>query len=338
MNLQIKQASKKESKLRLALMGPAGSGKTFTSLSIASELGKVLVVDTERGSASKYAGTFPEFDVIELDTFAPEMFIEAIKLGEQHGYQTIVLDSLSHAWMGKGGVLELHDNAAKRSANSFAAWRDVTPKHNELIDAILQSKCHVIATMRSKTEYVQEKDEKGRTSIKRVGMAPVQRDGMEYEFDVIADLDLDNNFIVGKTRCSALAGKVFKRAGANVAEILKLWLSGEKEKPTRVLPIQPLPATTGPANEFSKNDDSVSNETKGRLLFEGGFVSRQAWGYEVTESVNGTPVKHRVEKKNGVIVCDCLDYADGAKESETYKCAHKYAVQFYALKPQAHAA
>jgi hypothetical protein len=252
MSLAIKKASKKESKLRMALIGVSGSGKTYTSLAIGTELGqKVLVVDTERGSASKYADIF-NFDVIELDDFAPLVFIEAIKLANANGYDCVILDSLSHAWMGRGGVLEMHDNASKRSHNSFAAWRDVTPQHNALVDAMLQSKCHVIVTLRAKTEYVQDKDEKtGKTSVRKVGLAPVQRDGLEYEFDVVAEVDIDNNFIVNKTRCSALSGKVFNRAGLTVAEILRSWL--EVTPPTKINApkeaLKPVQATT-PEDEF----------------------------------------------------------------------------------------
>jgi hypothetical protein len=338
MNLQIKKASKKESKLRMSLIGPSGSGKTYTGLSIADGFGKILVVDTERGSASKYADRF-DFDVVEFEDFAPEKFIDIIKhvdaMPDAERYDVLFIDSLSHAWMGKGGVLEMHDKASKKTQNSFAAWKDVTPKQNELIEAILQSKVHVIVTMRAKTEYVQQKDEKtGRTSIKKVGIAPVQRNDIEYEFDVVGELDYENNFIIGKTRCPALADQVFTRAGGNVAEILKVWLSGEKEKPTIVRPLQasvpPLPAHTGAINEFSKNDKSVSNDVKGKLLAENGYVKRVNAGYEVTETVNGTPIKYLVEKKSGVIVCSCADYADGRAEADNYKCPHIFAVQFYA--------
>src|SRR4028119_1039737 len=108
MTLQIQKATKKAAKLRLALMGPSGAGKTFTALSIAAGLGnRILVVDTENASASKYSDSF-EFDVIELSDFAPNNFIEAISLAKQNGYDVLVIDSLSHAWMGRGGILEMH--------------------------------------------------------------------------------------------------------------------------------------------------------------------------------------------------------------------------------------
>jgi len=224
---RFQKATKKSARLRLALIGPSGSGKTYTALSIAEGLGKrVALIDTERGSASKYADIF-EFDALGLETHGPLDYVRAIADAEDEGFDVVIIDSLSHAWVGKGGALEQVDNAAKRQrGNSFGAWRDVTPQHNALIDAIVGAKLHVIATMRSKTEYVQEKDERsGKTVVRKVGMAPVQRDGMEYEFDLVADLDQDNNLIVSKSRCPAMTGQVVRRAGLDVAATLREWLT-----------------------------------------------------------------------------------------------------------------
>ena len=222
----FKKAIKSQSKLRLALIGTSGSGKTFSALSIASNLTQnIAVIDTEHGSASKYADKF-NFDVLELSSFHPQQYINAIQAASNAGYEVLIIDSLSHAWMGKDGALEQVDRIAKRSqnGNSFAAWRDVTPLHNQLVEAIVSSKCHLIATMRAKTEYVLEPNEKGKMAPRKVGMAPVQRDGLEYEFDVVADLDLDHNFIVSKSRCFELSNQVINKPGQNVADILKNWL------------------------------------------------------------------------------------------------------------------
>lgn len=227
--LTFAPATKKTAKLRLALIGPAGAGKTYTALAIASHLGsKIAVMDTEHGSASKYAGIFPApFDVIEPDSFAPAMYAQVIQAAEQAGYDVLIIDSLSHAWSGKDGALEQVDRAAKRSqGNSFGAWRDVTPQHNDMVEAIVGARIHIIATMRAKMEYVQQKDERtGKTTVRKIGLQPVQRDGLEYEFDVVADLDTDNNLIIGKTRCPQLAGAVFPKAGEEVAAVLRDWLT-----------------------------------------------------------------------------------------------------------------
>jgi hypothetical protein len=240
------KATKKQSKLRMALVGPAGSGKTYTALSIAKGLGqRIAVIDTERGSASKYSDTF-SFDVLELESFAPDKYIEGMGLASQAGYDVLIIDSLSHAWAGKDGLLEFVDKAAARmkTANSFAAWREATPIHNKLVDSILSVPLHLIVTMRAKTEYVQEKDERGKTTIRKVGMQPIQRDGLEFEFDVVADLDQDNAFIVSKTRCSALSGAVITRAGADIAKTLAAWLSDGAEVKTPSKPDGTAQATT----------------------------------------------------------------------------------------------
>ena len=229
----FKKATKTQSRLRLALCGPAGAGKTYTALTVGSELGKVAVLDTERGSASKYADRFA-FDVVELEDYHPKNYVEVIKEAEKAGYQVLIVDSLSHAWSGKGGALDLKDKATarSRSGNSYTAWREITPLHNELVDAILGADLHVIVTMRSKTEYILEDNGKGGKTPRKVGMAPVQRDGMEYEFDVVGDMDWSHNLIVSKTRCADLSGAVIKEPGKEFADVLAKWVgSGAKDLP-----------------------------------------------------------------------------------------------------------
>lgn len=222
----FEKATKKQARLRLALIGPSGSGKTYSALSIAKHLGsRIAVIDTERGSASKYADEF-DFDCVELATFAPQNFIDAIHAADAAGYDVLVIDSLSHAWIGKGGSLEQHDREVDKQKvkNSFTAWREVTKQHNALIDAILQSRCHVISTMRSKTAHVQE-EENGRKVVRKIGMEAIQRDGMEYEFDVVGDLDWSHKLAISKTRCRALDGAVIEKPGQEIADTLKNWLT-----------------------------------------------------------------------------------------------------------------
>lgn len=222
----FQKATKQASRLRLGLCGTSGSGKTYTALSIATHLattGRIAVVDTEHGSAAKYSDEF-DFDVLNLDTFEPEKFVGAIRAAQKGGYDVIILDSLSHAWMGTGGTLDQVEEAKRRSGNNngFAAWRDASKAHTELIEAIIHARIHVIATMRSKTEYVL--DESGGKKVPRkVGMAPVQRDGMEYEFDVVGDMQ-DGTLVVTKSRCPALSGKSFFHPGEALADVLNAWL------------------------------------------------------------------------------------------------------------------
>lgn len=234
----FQKAVKQEAKLRLAIAGVSGGGKTFTALTIAQTLangGKVAVVDTEHGSASKYADQF-DFDVMNIEPpFHPKRFLEAIKEAEGAGYSVVILDSLSHAWNGTGGILDIVDQAATRlKGNTYAAWKEGTPIYNDLIDGIIRSDIHVIATMRSKQEYSQTRDENGKSKVEKLGMSPIQRDGFEYEFDVVFNMDTDNNAIVTKTRCPALAGSVIRKPDHEVAEILTNWLHGVKREPMTV--------------------------------------------------------------------------------------------------------
>jgi hypothetical protein len=246
-NNVFQKATKKKLKLRLAIDGPSGAGKTYTALVAATALargGKIAVIDTERGSASLYSDKF-EFDVLELDKYSPLAYINAINAAEENGYDVIVIDSLSHAWEGEGGALDLQDQASKKQGNnSYTAWREVTPLHRKLVDAILQSTAHIIATMRSKMEYVQEKNDQGRTVIRKVGLAPIQRAGMEYEFTVVADMDVEHNFITSKSRCDAFADIVEKKPSSKTFKILIDWLDSGVEATN-----QPKPTVSQTVNE-----------------------------------------------------------------------------------------
>ena len=180
------KAERKKAKLRLGLTGASGSGKTYSALQVAKGMGgKIALIDTEHGSASLYSNNF-DFDTLELEApYTPERFIQAIELAEQSGYDVIIIDSLTHEWTGKGGCLQINDEFAKTvmKGNSYMAWSHTTPRHQALIEKLSSSKCHIIATMRSKTERVQE----GKKVI-TLGMKPEQRDGIEYEFTTFLEL------------------------------------------------------------------------------------------------------------------------------------------------------
>lgn len=232
---EFTKATKIKSKARIALIGPSGSGKTYTALKIANGLGgNIAVIDTEHGSASKYASNF-EFSTLELDQFSPELYIQAIRAAEKAGFDVLIIDSLSHEWNGKGGALEMVDNVTKRikSHNSFMAWGEVTPLHNQLIDTIVGCNCHVIATMRSKTEYVIE-TVNGKNVPRKIGMAAVQRDGMEYEYDIVGDLDHDHNLIITKTRFVEIDGQVISKPDEALGETIKAWLTDGDEPPAKL--------------------------------------------------------------------------------------------------------
>ena len=257
MAVLFQRAQRKRAKLRLALAGPAGAGKTYSALLIAFGLGgRVAMIDTERGSGELYSH-LGEYDVCTLEApFLPEKYVEAIRAAEGAGYDIIIIDSLTHAWAGTGGVLDIQGHVADKSGNSWSAWRQVTPRHNELVDAMLQSKCHIIATLRSKMDHIQT-TENGKTVIKKVGMNPIQRDGMEYEFTVFLDLDLSHLASSSKDRTSLFDGQVFK-PGPDTGKKLLSWLEigvnhQTDQKPTAEIiefpPTEPMPAPGTPAWE-----------------------------------------------------------------------------------------
>lgn len=203
----FRKAERKKARLRLGICGPAGSGKTFSALLIAAGIGgRTVVIDTENGSGDLYADKF-EYDIATLvPPYTPDRYINLIHEAEKAGYDVVILDSISHAWAGEGGLLDEHDKVAKasKSGNRFVAWREITPKHNAFIEAMLSSPCHIIATMRSKTEWVIDEDNKGRP--RKVGMAPVQREGMDYEFTTVFDLTVDHLAKASKDRTSLFDG------------------------------------------------------------------------------------------------------------------------------------
>lgn len=218
--LNFRKATRKQAKLRLALVAPSGFGKTYSALRVATGLGgKIAVLDTENGSADLYANDF-EYDVLTMNApFEPQKYVMAIKAAEDAGYDTIILDSVSHAWAGTGGLLDKHGSIADKGGSSFAAWRKVTPDHNALVDAILQSKIHVIATMRSKVDYAMEGGK-----VVKLGLAPVQREGMEYEFTCVLDLDQKHNGHASKDRTGLFDNKVVPMT-EEIGKKLKEWLT-----------------------------------------------------------------------------------------------------------------
>ena len=243
----FQKAVKHESKLRLAIAGPSGSGKTYSALAVGTALGKVAFVDTEHGSASKYADLF-SFDVVNMHApYHPTKYVQAIQTAAEMGYDVLILDSLSHAWNGAGGLLEIVEQASKKyKGNTYAGWSEGTPLQNALIEAIVGAGVHIIATMRSKQDYILV-EKNGRQTPQKVGMAPVQRDGFEYEFDVFLDMDIENNAIVQKTRCPILTGQVISKPGQQLADTLREWLSGEPE-PVATPKQRPAPSALTPLN------------------------------------------------------------------------------------------
>ncbi len=228
------KATKKASKARVAFEGPSGSGKTYTALTTACALGqRVALIDTEHRSASLYADEF-DFDTLELDSYDPQLLTEALAAAAMAGYDALVIDSLSHFWMGTDGMLEQVDRAARRSAggNTFGGWKEMRPTERRMIEAMLAYPGHLIATLRTKTEWVVEENDRGKKVPKKIGLKAEQREGLEYEFTLVGTMDLDNTLVVTKSRCKALSGAVINRPDAGFGRTLGDWLQDGEAGPT----------------------------------------------------------------------------------------------------------
>jgi hypothetical protein len=261
MPITIRPATRRMVRLKMALTGPPGSGKTFTSLKLAHELATpVVVLDTEYRSAELYLGLNGwQFDVINLPDFSPERYIEAIDAAEARKYGTLIIDTLSHSWMGPGGTLDTVERVSGTSGNNFAGWRKASPMHTRLLDRIVAARVHIIFTLRVKMDYAVERDlGSGRMAPRRVGLAPVHRDGIEYVPDIIGDLDLDHVMTISKSRCPELSGRSFERPGTDFIEILRNWLETGVPEPEPIHDIlQGLIALYGPEAILKANGGAV---------------------------------------------------------------------------------
>lgn len=203
--MQLRQSERKRAKIKMALQGASGTGKTYSSLLIAQgltngDLSKVAVIDTENGSADLYAH-LGNYNVLTMTPpFTPENYIKAIEVCENAGIEVIIIDSISHEWD------ELLDFHSKLAGNSFTNWAKVTPRQKAFVDKILQANAHIIATMRTKQDYVlNQKD--GKYIPEKVGLKSVQRDGLDYEFTLVFDIDIKHFAVSSKDRTGLFMGK-----------------------------------------------------------------------------------------------------------------------------------
>jgi len=272
----FKKAVRKQIKLKLAITGPTGSGKSFSALRLAKGLGgKVAVIDTENGSASLYSDKF-EFDVLDMKPpFTTEKYIEAINSAEKAGYEVIVIDSLTHAWAGEGGLLEQKAVLDSRpGSNHWTNWGPIEKKDASLKNAYLHSNCHIISTMRSKMDYAQT-DENGKKKIQKLGMAPIARDGLTYEFTTVFDIAMDHKAETSKDRTGLFTDRIFQITEETGEEIKKWIESGAEPVKEAVTPNVVKPAEKSePVKEteppiFSESDmiDEIIDLAKGPVEY-----------------------------------------------------------------------
>jgi len=202
--MQLRTSARKQAKIKLALQGASGSGKTYSSLLLAfgitNNWKSIAIIDSENGSADLYAH-LGSYNVLTLTPpFTPENYIEAIQMCESAGVEVIIIDSISQCW---DNLLEYH---AGLQGNSFTNWSKITPRQNAFVQKILNSSSHIISTMRTKQDYVLT-EKNGKMVPEKVGLKAVMRDGIDYEFTLVLDIDIKHNVTASKDRTGLFMGK-----------------------------------------------------------------------------------------------------------------------------------
>lgn len=263
-------ATKEKCKLRLAIMGVSGAGKTYSALRIAQGIGsKIAFIDTERRAARKYSDRF-KFQVCDLEEATIDKLIAAIEFVNKHDFDVLIIDSLTHAWQ---ELLEEIDKLTKTkyAGNSFRAWSEGTPKQKKLINAILECKCHVIATMRAKTEYVITQNDKGKATPQRVGTGAEQGKGIEYEFDMLIDISQEHIAHVLKDRTGKFQDSLIEKPDSEFGKQLLEWLEDAPVAEQEAL------IDTPQVQRFiiTAKENLWSEEAQKELLAKYGYTSRK---------------------------------------------------------------
>lgn len=230
----FKIVARRKSKLRLALTGVSGAGKTLGALYIAygitNDWSKIAFIDTEHERARFYAsrsdlGTGEFLYCVLNPPYTAEKYKALVKEGAEIVGEdgVVIIDSFSHAWNNEGGVLDLKDKIAEqRGKNSYSAWNEAGKVQTDLVNTILAVDCHTIVTMRSKMDYVMVQDDSGKSKPVKVGLAPVQRDDTEYEFDIV--LDIARNHIATASKDTTFLDKYGEIITVKLGEDLRRWL------------------------------------------------------------------------------------------------------------------
>lgn len=285
--MQLRKAQRTKAKLRIGLSGPSGSGKTYSALLLASGFtswDKICLIDTENGSGDLYEHLGP-YNVIPLTApYSPQRYREAIETAQNAGMEVIIIDSISHEWTGEGGCLDMAEQVTKRmkNPNSYMAWAKVTPEHNAFIQKILESSCHIITTVRAKTEYILT-EKNGKQVPQKAGMGQITRDGFEYELTVSLDLDLDHKTFTSKDRTGLFTDVEPFAISKKTGELLSAWGNKGVEAPEVVEDTEDIDAAIEGEKEPKLN--SVQNGRIHALIAQKGADRDKLKEYFKVESM-----------------------------------------------------
>ena len=220
----LKKATRQQVKLRMGLSAVSGGGKTYSALLLAygitNDWSKIAVIDTENGSASLYSH-LGEFQTIDFKApYSPERYIECIKACENAGIEVCIIDSITHEWDGKGGIIEISNSM---SGNSFTNWAKITPRHDAFINAILQSPMHMITSVRRKQDYEMSKGSDGKVKVEKAGLKEITREGFEYELTLNFNLDLNHHATASKDRTGLFMDKPEFVITSDTGRMIKEW-------------------------------------------------------------------------------------------------------------------
>lgn len=279
--MELKKATRKQLKLKIALNGSAGSGKTTSALLMAygltNDWNKVAVIDTENRSSELYVGmniddiVIGEFNTIQLSKpYSPEKYVQALELCLKHNdIECIIIDSASHEWEGSGGVLDIHANMA---GNSFTNWGKLTPRHNKFIETIVNANKHIIATFRAKSDYVMN-EKNGKQVPEKIGLKAITREGVDYEFTLCFDIDIKHNANASKDRTNLFMDKPEFIINTETGRTLKQWSeTGEEQK---------LPELD--SVKFEAMVNHITNATEDKKQAAKDFVRESMKKYTISE-------------------------------------------------------
>lgn len=325
-----RKAEKRQVKLKLGIQGPSGSGKTWGALALAKNLwpeAKVMVLDTENESASLYADNFA-FDTIPLDPpFESSRYEACIDYAVNNGYDVLIMDSVTHQWDGEGGILLRKNELDKRpGSNSYTNWNSFTPEHTQFVEKIKQAPIHVIATMRSKQDYALEQGNNGKSKPVKLGFAPIQREGFDYEFTLVFDVQMDHKAVAIKNRTGLFGDKPLNLADEKVAKAIKGWLeNGKPIEAAQPKPVQAVPQAPAPSAPFTPRPAAPATTAKvDAWKLEGDRLTCHVYEVQKREDKNKKPfiaVKHngQIEGKD-IAFCFSAPLFDALLEAKNRAC------------------